>query len=61
MIVHLATVVSTGPRVVASWSGGEVTLRASATLSTAGLAVGDRLLVVQADNGGFYAIEYIGV
>lgn len=61
MIVHLATVVSTGARVVAAWSGGEVTLRSSDTLSNPSLAAGDRLLVVQADNGGFYAIEYIGV
>lgn len=55
--VHLATVVQTSPRVVARWSGGEVTLRSSATLDTVDLVVGDQVLVLQADNGGFYAID----
>lgn len=57
-MMRLATVVEVTPRVRVRASGGEIVLRASATLGS--LLVGDRVLVTEADNGGWYAIERIG-
>lgn len=53
---QLATVVAVDPRVFVRKSGSDVPLRYTDALDR--VMVGDRLLVVEAENSGFYALTH---